>query len=379
MLENSGNILIYQTEKGETKVDVFFNEDTIWMTQRSMCELYQVSKSSISEHIKNIYVDKELEPDSTVRKFRTVQSEGSRQVSRELDYYNLDMILAVGYRVRSTVGTHFRNWASSVLSEYMKKGFALNDERLKNPKKFGADYFDELLERIRDIRASENWASSVLSEYMKKGFALNDERLKNPKKFGADYFDELLERIRDIRASEKRVYLKVRDIFATSIDYDPKSEQADKFFKTVQNKLHYSVHGHTAPELIVERANSSKDNMGLTSFKGSKVRKSDVTIAKNYLNQEEIDNLNRIVTMYLDYAEDQARQHIPMYMNDWEQRLNIFLQFMGRKVLSTNGTISREEADKFAKEQYEIFNNHRKKMEEHEEIIDELPQLPKYP
>ena len=332
MLENSGNILIYQTEKGETKVDVFFNEDTIWMTQRSMCELYQVSKSSISEHIKNIYVDKELEPDSTVRKFRTVQSEGSRQVSRELDYYNLDMILAVGYRVRSTVGTHFRNWASSVLSEYMKKGFALNDERLKNPKKFGADYFDELLERIRDIRASE-----------------------------------------------KRVYLKVRDIFATSIDYDPKSEQADKFFKTVQNKLHYSVHGHTAPELIVERANSSKDNMGLTSFKGSKVRKSDVTIAKNYLNQEEIDNLNRIVTMYLDYAEDQARQHIPMHMSDWEQRLNIFLQFMGRKVLSTNGTVTREEADDFAKKQYEQFDKHRKALEHNAEIIDDLPELPKQP
>ena len=323
MLENTGNILIYQTEKGETKVDVFFNEDTIWMTQRSMCELYQVSKSSISEHIKNIYVDKELEPDSTVRKFRTVQSEGSRQVSRELDYYNLDMILAVGYRVRSTVGTHFRNWASSVLSEYMKKGFALNDERLKNPKKFGADYFDELLERIRDIRASE-----------------------------------------------KRVYLKVRDIFATSIDYDPKSEQADKFFKTVQNKLHYSVHGHTAPELIVERANSSKDNMGLTSFKGSKVRKSDVTIAKNYLNQEEIDNLNRIVTMYLDYAEDQARQHIPMH---------IFLQFMGRKVLSTNGTVTREEADDFAKKQYEQFDKHRKALEHNAEIIDDLPELPKQP
>lgn len=332
MLENTGNILIYQTEKGETKVDVFFNEDTIWMTQRSMCELYQVSKSSISEHIKNIYVDKELEPDSTVRKFRTVQSEGSRQVSRELDYYNLDMILAVGYRVRSTVGTHFRNWASSVLSEYMKKGFALNDERLKNPKKFGADYFDELLERIRDIRASE-----------------------------------------------KRVYLKVRDIFATSIDYDPKSEQADKFFKTVQNKLHYSVHGHTAPELIVERANSSKDNMGLTSFKGSKVRKSDVTIAKNYLNQEEIDNLNRIVTMYLDYAEDQARQHIPMHMSDWEQRLNIFLQFMGRKVLSTNGTVTREEADDFAKKQYEQFDKHRKALEHNAEIIDDLPELPKQP
>lgn len=332
MLENTGNILIYQTEKGDTKIDAYFNAETIWMSQKSIAELYQTTPQNITTHIRNIYNDGELDENSTCKDYLQVQNEGTRSVQRTIKVYNLSLILAIGYRVRNNIGMHFRNWASSVLSEYMKKGFALNDERLKNPKKFGADYFDELLERIRDIRASE-----------------------------------------------KRVYLKVRDIFATSIDYDPKSEQADKFFKTVQNKLHYSVHGHTAPELIVERANSSKDNMGLTSFKGSKVRKSDVTIAKNYLNQEEIDNLNRIVTMYLDYAEDQARQHIPMYMNDWEQRLNIFLQFMGRKVLSTNGTISREEADKFAKEQYEIFNNHRKKMEEHEEIIDELPQLPKYP
>lgn len=211
---NIGNILIYQNEKGDTKVDAYFNDDTIWMTQRSISELYQISKSSVSEHIKNIYLDRELDENSTVRKFRTVQTEGSRQVSREMDYYNLDMVLAVGYRVRSNIGIHFRNWASSILSEYMRKGFALNDERLKNPKKFGQDYFDELLERIRDIRASE-----------------------------------------------KRVYMKVRDIFATSVDYDPKSEQADRFFKTVQNKLHYSVHGHTAPELIHERADATKDNM----------------------------------------------------------------------------------------------------------------------
>ena len=196
------------------------------------------------------------------------------------------MILAIGYRVRNNIGMHFRNWASSILEEYMKKGFAMNDERLKNPKKFGEDYFDELLERIRDIRASE-----------------------------------------------KRVYLKIKDIFATSIDYDPKSIQAEVFFKTVQNKLHYSVHGHTAAELIAERADASKDNMGLTAFKGAKVRKADVTIAKNYLNQEEISNLNRIVSMYLDYAEDQAKQHIPMYMKDWEGKLNTFLQFTGRDVL----------------------------------------------
>ncbi|MFR2773258.1 MAG: virulence RhuM family protein [Clostridium sp.] len=331
MLENTGNILIYQTEKGDTKIDAYFNDETIWMSQKSIAELYQTTPQNITTHIKNIYGDGELDENSTCKNYLQVQNEGIRSVQRTIKVYNLSLILAIGYRVRNNIGMHFRNWASSVLSEYMKKGFALNDERLKNPKQFGADYFDELLERIRDIRASE-----------------------------------------------KRVYLKVRDIFATSIDYDPKSEQADKFFKTVQNKLHYSVHGHTAPELIVERANSSKDNMGLTSFKGSKVRKSDITIAKNYLNKEEIDNLNRIVTMYLDYAEDQARQHIPMHMSDWEQRLNVFLQFMGRTVLSTNGTVTREEADDFAKKQYELFDKHRKTLEHNAEVIDDLPELPKH-
>lgn len=331
MLENTGNILIYQTEKGDTKIDAYFNDETIWMSQKSIAELYQTTPQNITTHIKNIYGDGELDENSTCKNYLQVQNEGIRSVQRTIKVYNLSLILAIGYRVRNNIGMHFRNWASSVLSEYMKKGFALNDERLKNPKQFGADYFDELLERIRDIRASE-----------------------------------------------KRVYLKVRDIFATSIDYDPKSEQADKFFKTVQNKLHYSVHGHTAPELIVERANYSKDNMGLTSFKGSKVRKSDVTIAKNYLNKEEIDNLNRIVTMYLDYAEDQARQHIPMHMSDWEQRLNVFLQFMGRTVLSTNGTVTREEADDFAKKQYELFDKHRKTLEHNAEVIDDLPELPKH-
>lgn len=329
-MDSNGNILIYQNENGDTKVDAYFNDSSIWMTQKSICELYQLSKSSISEHISNIYSDGELSREATVRKFRTVQFEGSRQVNREMEYYNLDMILAIGYRVRNNIGIHFRNWASSILTEYMRKGFALNDERLKSPKKFGEDYFDELLERIRDIRASE-----------------------------------------------KRVYLKVRDIFATSVDYDPRSEQAELFFKTVQNKLHYSVHGHTAPELIVERADASKDNMGLTSFKGVKVRKSDVTIAKNYLTHDEIDNLNRIVTMYLDYAEDQARQHIPMYMNDWADRLDAFLQFTGRKILNNSGHITREVADKFAKEQYDIFDHNRHALEiESDMILDSLPVLP---
>lgn len=326
-----GNILIYQTEKGDTKVDAYFSDDSIWMTQKSIAELYNTSPQNITLHIKNIYSEGELLEEATCKNYLQVQTEGARSVQRNVKIYNLQLILAVGYRVRNNVGIHFRNWASSVLSEYMRKGFALNDERLKNPKEFGQDYFDELLERIRDIRASE-----------------------------------------------KRVYLKVRDIFATSIDYDPHSALANNFFKTVQNKLHYSVHGHTAPELIHERADATKDNMGLTSFKGVKVRKSDVTIAKNYLNKDEIDNLNRIVTMYLDYAEDQAKQHIPMYMHDWEDRLNGFLQFMGRKVLDNNGHITREEADRFAIEQYELFDRHRKAVEAHSDDFDVLPILPEH-
>lgn len=327
-MDNTGNILIYQNEKGDTKVDAYFNDDTIWMSQKSIAELYQVNLRTINEHISNILSDGELDA-STIRNFRIVRQEGTRQVSRDIQHYNLQMILAIGYRVRNNIGMHFRNWASSILSEYMQKGFAMNDERLKNPKKFGADYFDELLERIRDIRASE-----------------------------------------------KRAYMKVKDIFATSVDYDPKSAQADLFFKTVQNKLHYSVHGHTAAEIISQRADATKNNMGLTSFKGAKVRKTDVTIAKNYLSKDEIENLNRIVTMYLDYAEDQAKQHIPMYMNDWDMKLNAFLQFMGRKVLNNSGHISKEDADRFAKEQYDLFDQKRKQQELLEESFDDLPVLP---
>ena len=286
------------------------------MTQKSMCELYQVAKSSISEHIRNILEDGELDEDATVRKFRTVQTEGSRQVSRELDYYNLDMILAVGYRVRSNVGIHFRRWASGVLTEYMKKGFVLNDERLRNPKEFCADYFDELLERIRDIRASE-----------------------------------------------KRIYQKVKEIFALSVDYDSQSNTAQLFFKSVQNKLEYAATGHTAPEIIAARADATKDNMGLTSFKGAKVRKTDVTVAKNYMTQEEISTLNLIVNMYLDYAELQAKQHHAMHMADWEEKLNQFLQFNGREVLQNFGTVKREVAEALAVAEYEKYDAHRKMIE----------------
>ena len=323
-LANTGKILIYQNEKGDTKIDVYFEEDTIWMTQKAMCELYQVAKSSVSEHISNIFKDGELEPEATVRKFRTVQIEGTRQVNRERDYYNLDMILAVGYRVRSNVGIHFRRWASSVLTEYMKKGFALNDERLRNPREFGADYFDELLERIRDIRASE-----------------------------------------------KRVYQKVKEIFALSVDYDSKSQVAQNFFKSVQNKLEYAATGHTAPELIANRADAFKDNMGLTSFKGVKVRRGDVTVAKNYMTHEEISTLNLIVNMYLDYAELQAKGHNPMHMADWESKLGDFLRFNGREVLENFGTVKREVAEKLALKQYEQYDANRRVLEASDDV-DEL-------
>ena len=328
MDDTKGNILIYQNEKGDTKVDAYFDDSTIWMSQRSIAELYQTSPQNITLHIGNIYEDGELEENSTCKNYLQVQQEGQRQVQRAVKIYNLQMILAIGYRVRNNIGKHFRNWASSILSEYMQKGFAMNDERLKNPKEFGKDYFDELLERIRDIRTSE-----------------------------------------------KRLYLKIRDIFATSVDYDSKSEQARVFFKTVQNKLHYSVHGHTAAEMIAERADATKDNMGLNTFKGAKVRKVDVIIAKNYLNEEELEKLNRIVTMYLDYAEDQAKQHIPMHMSDWEEKLNAFLKFTGREVLNNAGSISKEIADSLALKQYDMFEAHRRKVEANENI-DELPSIP---
>lgn len=315
-LANTGKILIYQNEKGDTKIDVYFTEDTIWMTQRTMAELYQTTPQNITTHIKNIYEDGELDMDSTCKDYLQVQSEGDREVQRARKFYNLDMILAVGYRVRSNVGIHFRKWASGVLTEYMKKGFVLNDERLRNPKEFGADYFDELLERIRDIRASE-----------------------------------------------KRLYQKVKDIFALSVDYDSRSDVAQNFFKSVQNKLEYAATGHTAPEIIASRADATKDNMGLTAFKGAKVRKSDVTVAKNYMDREEISTLNLIVNMYLDYAELQAKQHHEMHMADWEEKLNQFLQFNGREVLQNFGTVKREVAEALAIAEYEKYDAHRRELE----------------
>lgn len=311
-MENKTDILIYQTENGKTKIDVRLEDETVWMTQKSIAELYQTTPQNITLHIKNIYLESELEESSTCKDYLQVRNEGNRTVQRNVRHYNLEMIIAVGYRVRSNRATQFRRWATERLNEYLVKGFTIDDERLKNMRNIGDDYFDELLERIRDIRASE-----------------------------------------------KRFYKKITDIYTLSIDYDSKSESAKKFFATVQNKLHFAIHGHTAAELIGERADSSKHNMGLTTWKGDKVRKGDVMVAKNYLTEEEMKSLNRIVTMYLDYAEDQAEKRKPMYMKDWEEKLNAFLKFNERDILTGSGSISHEVAKELAEKEYEKFNKNR--------------------
>ena len=262
-------IVFYQTEDGKSRIQVRLQDGTVWLSQRLLAELYQVSVRTISEHIINIYSDHEQSPEATIRKFRIVQTEGSRRVERLVDFYSLDMILAIGYRVRSHRGVQFRRWAT---------------------------------ERLR--------------EYMVKGFVLDDERLKGEQAFGQDYFDELLERVRDIRASEKRFYQKVRDIYTLSIDYDSRAESTQAFLKIVQNKLHWAITGRTAAELISERADASKPNMGLTSWKGARVRQSDIFVAKNYLLADEIGQLNRLVTMWLDYAEDQTQRRRPIYIHE---------------------------------------------------------------
>lgn len=308
-VENKTDILIYQLEDGKIKIDVRLENETVWMTQKAIAELYQTTPQNITLHIKNIYEEGELEENATCKKYLQVQTEGNRRVQRNSRHYNLEMIIAVGYRVRSSRGAQFRRWATERLNEYLVKGFTMDDERLKGMRNIGDDYFDELLERIRDIRASE-----------------------------------------------KRFYKKITDIYALSIDYDGRSEEAKKFFATVQNKLHFAIHGHTAAELIEQRADASKDNMGLTTWKGDKVRKGDITVAKNYLTVKEIKSLNRIVTMYLDYAEDQAERRNPMHMKDWEEKLSAFLKFNERDILTGAGSISHEVAKELAEKEYEKFN-----------------------
>ncbi|MGM8365930.1 virulence RhuM family protein [Virgibacillus sp. W0181] len=308
-MNNKTDILIYQTEDGNTKIDVRLENETVWMTQKAIAELYQSTKQNISLHIKNIFEEQELDENSVVKFYLTTAKDGKKYKTK---HYNLEMIIAIGYRVRSHRGTQFRKWATERLNEYLVKGFTMDDDRLKEIRNFGQDYFDELLERIRDIRASE-----------------------------------------------KRFYQKITDIYATSVDYDPKAEVTQEFFATVQNKLHFAIHGKTAAELISDRADAEKENMGLTSWKGDKVRKRDVTVAKNYLSEKELKSLNRIVTMYLDYAEDQAERQRPMYMKDWIDRLNAFLKFNDRDILENAGKVSKAIADEIVTKEYERYNQHR--------------------
>ena len=306
MENEKNNIIIYQSEDGITKIDVTFTDDSVWLTQAQIVDLYQSSKSNISEHIKHILDEGELEEISTVRYFRTVQFEGNREVEREVKHYNLDMIIAIGYRVRSNIGTHFRKWATERLKEYMIKGFTMDDERLKG-------------------------------------------------NAGGDYWKELLSRIRDIRSSEKMLYRQVLDLYATSIDYDPNSDESLEFFKIVQNKLHYAAHGHTASEIIYLRADATKPNMGLTNFIGEQPNKNEVTIAKNYLTEDELKNLNLLVSGYFDLAERNALNHDPMYMKDYIEHLNKTLESQGDKVLNNAGTISHEQAITKALDEYKKY------------------------
>ena len=308
---DKGQFLLYQTPDGDSQIEVKLQNDTVWLSLDQMAELFQRNKSTISRHIKNVLEDGELQEEATIANFATVQNEGTRKVERVIAYYNLDMIISVGYRVHSYRGVQFRIWATKVLKEYIVKGFAMNDDLLK--------------------RAG-----------------------------GGNYFDELLARIRDIRSSEKVFYRKVLEIYALSIDYDPRVEMTQKFFKTVQNKMHYSVHGHTAAEIIYERADAEKDFMGLTTWSGAMPSKPEAEIAKNYLTHEEVKSLNRIVSLYLDFAEMQAEEHRPMYMKDWINILDDFLSISRKDILTHAGKISAKLAKEKADQEYDKFKERTK-------------------
>lgn len=308
------DIIIYPAADGKTSVQLRVQDGSVWLTQIEIAELFLTSKQNVSLHIKNVLAEKELLEAATVKESLTVQTEGGRQVQRKTLLYNLEMILAVGYRVKSVRGTQFRQWATTNLREYLVKGFVINDERLKNPG-------------------------------------------------GWDYFDELLARIREIRASEKRFYQKVRDLFALSADYKEDEAGAQKFFAEVQNKMLYAVTRHTAAELVVKRADAKQPNMGLQSFSGTRVRKHDVIVAKNYLKAEEVDELNRIVVMFLDYAEDQTKRRKQLTLADWRANVGRFLEFNERKVLTTAGAVSHEDMKKIAERRYEIFDEQRRAAE----------------
>ena len=313
-------IIIYQTQDGQTKIDVRLENETVWLTQNQMAELFQTTKQNVSSHIKNIFAEGELSENSTVKDYLTVQQEGNRKVSRNVSHYNLDVIISVGYRVKSLRGTQFRIWATQVLKEYMKKGFALNDDLLKQAG-------------------------------------------------GGGYWKELLERIRDIRSSEKVFYRQILDIYATSTDYNPNAEETKMFFKVVQNKMHFAAHGHTAAEVIYLRADSTKNNMGLTVFKGNHPRKDAVTVAKNYLNEQELNLLNRITSAYLEFAELQAIRQVPMTMKDWIVKLDDFIKMTGSELLNNPGKISKLEAENKALAEYAKYK---------ETIKDELSEVEKH-
>ena len=333
----SSEIILYQTEDGRTRIQCRFENESIWLTQLMIAELFQVTVPTVNEHLKGIFDDGELETGATIRKFRIVRIEGKREVSREIEHYNLAAILAVGYRVRSHRGTQFRQWATARLSEYLVKGFVMDDERLKNP----------------------------------------------PGNGHKDYFDELLERIRDIRSSERRFYQKVLDIYATSVDYTPKTEMSQEFFATVQNKMHWATHGQTAAEVIHQRANAGQPQMGLKSTRpGGVIRKEDVSIAKNYLDEEELQTLNRIVNAYLEFAELQALSRKPMTMADWIVKLDEFLKLTGRELLHHAGKISADDAREKAVAEYERYrrlldSQPRRIDDDLDQAAKEIKKLPK--
>jgi hypothetical protein len=323
------DLILYQTEDGKTRIQCRFEDESLWLTQAQMADLFQTTPQNITQHIKAIYEEGELSEDSTCKPLLQVRSEGGRQVKRTLTHYSLPIILAVGFRVRSQRGTQFRQWANERLSEYLVKGFAMDDERLRQPVTSGLP----------------------------------------------DYFDELLERIRDIRASEQRLYLRVKDILALAADYQPSDLQTQTMFKTVQNKLHFAVTGLTAPEIIAQRVNPEQPNMGLTSWSGARVIKKDVKVAKNYLKEAEIKELNRIVGMFLDYAEDQAQRRKQVFLKDWPERLDAFLSFNDRDVLPGLGSVSRDAAEQQALAAYEQFNERRRLAAEDQGADDAMAAL----
>ncbi|MCC6329464.1 MAG: virulence RhuM family protein [Acidobacteria bacterium] len=310
-METDSQIIIYQTETGETKLEVRLENETVWLTQKLMAELFQTTVPNINMHLKNIFEDGELDASATIKDFLIVRREGNREVTRSIEYYNLDAIISVGYRIKSSVATRFRQWATRHIREYIVKGFVLDDERLKNP----------------DVPF--------------------------------DYFEELLRRIQDIRTSERRFYQKITDIYSTSADYDPTDDRSILFFQTVQNKMHWAITGKTAAEIIVERADAAKPNMGLTSWRGTKPRKHDVTIAKNYLDENELSALNNLTEQYLVFAEGQAMRRIPMYMKDWIEKLNGFLTLNDRNILDHAGKISHQLAIQKAETEYETYSKSR--------------------